>query len=117
MDVGEGSRSHAPNGMDEHIDLAQTIKRKINYRNLYLLLTMDVEKLRSLADVQPLSLAKKRSMNKIEKETLDKFYNFKNLEKTQLILFVPINKKLEEALKLLGIDTTSKKIKNCWHAN
>ena len=71
---------------------------------------MDVDKLRRLATtVQPLSLSKKRSMNKKIREIMTQFDNTETLEQAQLLSLFLTQKKLQEALKLLGVDTTSKK--------
>ena len=67
--------------MDELLNIAQSIKNGISHKNLDHLLKMDVDKLRKLvAIVQPLSLSKKRLMNKKIREIMTKFYNTKTLE-------------------------------------
>ena len=96
--------------MDELLNIAQYIKNGISYKNLDHLLKMDVDKLRKLAaTVQPLSLSKKRSMNKKIIEIMTQFDNTKTLEQAQFLSLFLIQKKLHEALKLLGVDTTSNK--------
>ena len=52
MEVGEGSRSVAQIGMDECIRLATSVKKNITHRNLDHLLTMDMDKLKLLADMR-----------------------------------------------------------------
>ena len=65
IEVREGSISGAGTGMGELLNIAQSVKYGISHKNLDHLLKMDVDKLRKLAaSVQPLSLSKKRSMNK-----------------------------------------------------
>ena len=71
---------------------------------------MDVDKLRRLAaTIQPLSLSKKRSMNKKIREIMTQFDNTKTLEQAQLLSLFLTQKKLQEALKLLVVDTILKK--------
>ena len=110
MKVREGSRSRAGTGMDELINIAQSINNGISRKNLNHLLKIDVDKLRKLVGtVQPLILSKKSSMNKKIRENLTKFDNTETLEQAQLLSLFLTQKKLQEALKLLGVDTTSKK--------
>ena len=79
--VKEGSRSGVGNGMDELLNISQYVKNGISHKNLYHLLKMYVDKLRKLvATAQPLSLSKKRSMNKKIREIMTKFDNTKTLE-------------------------------------
>ena len=71
---------------------------------------MDVAKLRTfVATVQPLSLFKKRSMNKTIREIMKKFDNIEILEQAQLLSLLLTQKKLQEALKFLGVDMKKKK--------
>ena len=71
---------------------------------------MDVDKLRTLATtIQPLSFSKKRSINKKIRENMTQFDNIETLEQAQFLSLFLTQKKLQEALKLLGVDTTSKK--------
>lgn len=72
---------------------------------------MDVDKLKLLANIKSLSLSKKRALNKIVKEITSKFDFLESLEKTQVLACVLLHKNLEESLKLIGVDTTSKKRK------
>ena len=98
--------------MDELINIAQSIKNRISHKNLDHFLKMDVDKLRTFAaTVQPLSLSKKRSMYKKIREIMTQFDNTETLEQAQLLSLLLTQKKLQEALKLLGVDTTSKKRK------
>ena len=62
-----------------------------------------------VVSVQPLSLSKKRSMNKKIREIMTKIDNIETLEQAHLLSLFLTQKKLQEALKLLGVDTTSKK--------
>ena len=65
IEVREGSGSGAGTGMVELLNISQFVKNYIFHKKLDHLLKMDVDKLRKLATtVQPLSLSKKRSMNK-----------------------------------------------------
>ena len=128
MDVGEGSRSvlveisvteiregsglGAGIGMDKLLNIAQSVKNGISHKNLDYLLKMDMDKLRRLAaTVQPLILSKKRSINKKIREIMTQFDNIETLEQAQLLSLLFTQKKLQEALKLLGVNTTSKKRK------
>ena len=96
--------------MEKLINIAQSIKNRISHKNLDHLLKMDVDKLRTFAaTVQPLSLSKKRSMNKMIREIMKKIDNIKIIEQTQLLSPFLTQKKLQEALKLLGVDMTTKK--------
>lgn len=72
---------------------------------------MDVDKLKSLVDIKPLSLSKKRALNKIVKELTSKFDDLERIEKSQVLSHVLLGKILQEPLKLLGVDTTLKKRK------
>ena len=57
--------------MDEILNIAQSVKNAISPKNLDHLLKIDVDKLRRLAvTIQPLSLSKKRSMNKKTREIM-----------------------------------------------
>ena len=79
--VREGSGSSVETGMDEFLNIAQSIKNGISNKNLDHLLKMDADKLRKLAaSVQPLSLSKKRSMTKKIREIMTQFDNTKTLE-------------------------------------
>lgn len=74
IEVREGSGSGVGTTMDELINIAQSVKNSISNKNLDHLLKMDVDKLRRLATtIQPLSLSRKRSMNKKIREILTKF--------------------------------------------
>ena len=96
--------------MDELLNISQSIKNSISHKNLDHLLKMDVDKLRRLAGtVQPLSLSNKRLMNKKIREIMTQFHNTETLEQAQLLSLLITQKKLQEALKLLGVDTTSNK--------
>ena len=96
--------------MDELLNISQSVKNGISHKNLDHLLKMDVDKLRKLvATVQPLSLSKKSSMNKKIREIMTQFDNSKTLELDQLLSLFLTQKKLQEALKFLGVDTISKK--------
>ena len=98
--------------MNKLINIAQTIKNGISHKNLDHLLKMDVDKLKVVvATIQPLSLSKKRSMNKKIREIMRKFDNIEILEQAQLLSLFLTQKKFQEAFKLLGVDTTSKKIR------
>ena len=73
--------SGATTGMDELINISQSIKNGISHKNLDHLLKMDVDKLRTfIATVQPLSLSKKRSMNKTIREIMKKFDSIEIIE-------------------------------------
>lgn len=48
------------------------------HRNLDHLLIMDVDKLKSLADIKSLSLSKNRALNKIVKEIESRFDDLEN---------------------------------------
>ena len=65
IEVREGSGLGVGTGMDELLNITQSVKNGISHKNLDHLLKMDVDKLRRLAStIQPLSLSKKRSINK-----------------------------------------------------
>ena len=71
---------------------------------------MDVDKLRTFeATVQPLSLSKKRSMNKMIREIIIKNDNIEIIEQAQLLSLFLAQKKFQEALKLLDVDMKTKK--------
>ena len=75
-EVREGSRLGVGTGMDELLNISQSVKNAISPKNLDHLIKMDVDKLRRLAaTVQPLSLSKKRSMNKKIREISTQFDN------------------------------------------
>ena len=75
-EIREGSGSSAGTSMDELLNIAQSVKYGISHKNLDHLLKMDVDKLRKLAaTIQPLSLSKKRSMNKKIREIMTQFDN------------------------------------------
>ena len=81
IEVREGSGSGAGTSMDELLNIAQSVKNDISQIKLDHLLKMDVDKLRKLAvTVQPLSLSKKRSMNKKIREIMTQFDNTEALE-------------------------------------
>lgn len=73
VELGEGSGLVSQIGIDECIRLATSVKKNIIHRNLDHLLTMDVGKLKSLADVKLLSFSKKRGMYKMIKDIASKF--------------------------------------------
>ena len=96
--------------MDGLINIDQSIKNKISHKKLDHLLKMDVDKLITLtATIQPLSLSKNRSMNKMIREIMTKFDSIEILEQAQFLSLFPIQKKLHEAFKLVNVDTASKK--------
>ena len=96
--------------MDELLNITQSVKNGIYHKNLDHLLKMDVDKLRRLVAIfEPLILSKKRSMNKKIREIMTKFDKTKTLEQAQFLSLLLTQKKLQETLKLLGVDTTSKK--------